>query len=82
MEIGQLDHVGKHGKITIGIDILQGQDLVRVLLQIQGDLASLFGGTSTIRHHGLFIRILGDGHKGLVALGLVQYGGTPCVIFV
>ena len=77
MQIGQLDHVGIHLHHAIGINILQWQYPVRIILEF--DFA-LFLARGTTPANGLFILKGGHGNSRGRAITVDEFGWNPGIV--
>ena len=82
VQVGQLDHIRKHGEVPIGIRVGERQHLVGILLEVDGNLLSLLGSATSVTHHGLFVGVFRNRDIGLVALGIIKNGRSPSILLV
>lgn len=77
MQVRESDHVRELHQHAIGIDVLQGQHLVRVILQIDLEFLHGLGTAAAIADHTLFVLVFRHIDNGEIALLRLHHCRPP-----
>ena len=77
MQVRELNHIGELGQVSIGVNVLQRKDLVRVVVEVDDFLNGLFRTFSAVGDDGLLILVLRNSHVSLVALLAIKLSRHP-----